>query len=97
MGYPICVWDKYAYGLQQSFTFQPVPALLKLCPPNQGGSIMEKEGQNELRQYIVLFGKMRPKKIGHSHLTIAAHLTNYTFIAHKVHINNPYIAYYTLL
>ena len=42
-----------------------------------------------------LHGKVRPKK-GHSQLTIAAHLTNYTFIANEVH-NNPYIAHYTLL
>ena len=48
---------------------------------------------NELRHYIVLwFGKVRPKKKGHSQLTIAAHLTSYTFIADKLH-KNPYIAH----
>ena len=41
------------------------------------------------------FGKVRPKK-SHSQLIIAAHLTNYAFIADKVH-KNPYIAHYTLL
>ena len=53
--------------------------------------------QNEPRYYIVWFGKVRPKTKGRSQLTIlVAHLTNYTFIADKVH-KNPYIDCYTLL
>ena len=52
--------------------------------------------QNELRHYIVWFGKVRQKKRSQpADNNIAAHLTNYTFTADKVH-KNPYIAHYTL-
>ena len=46
-------------------------------------------GQNELRHYIVsglVTRNKQTKKKGHSQLTIATHLTDYTFID-KVHKN----------
>ena len=58
--------------------------------------LMERRVQSELRHYIVWFGKVRQKKRSQpADNNIAAHLTNYTFIADKVH-KNPYISHYTL-
>ena len=57
-----------------------------------GGGGLTRAGKNELRHYIVSgFVKrdQKQKKKGHSQLTIAAHLTSYTFIADKLY-NNPY-------
>ena len=70
--------------------------MTRVDPDLRKGVGGREDGQNELRHYIVWFGKGRQKK-DHSQLTIlAVHLTNYTFIADKVH-KNPYIARYTLL
>ena len=59
---------------------------------------MEREGGVKMNSETLLHCLVwqDQKKKCHSQLTIAAHRTNYIFIADKVH-KNPYIARYTLL